>query len=349
MEAARGAAPPAPAEGQGVKLIFELTSLCNFSCTHCIREEGDAGFLPVPLVEKVMDEARRYGNVDFVAFTGGEPTLHPGFAELLGLVAGHGWRFGFVTNGWRFAERTLAQVLPHRAHAGNVTFSIDGATEETHDTLRRRKGSFRRLMQAVTLCRFHGLPVHVNMVVTTANRSELQAMAELASRLGCDALAYAHCQPIPHAVAAGLAMGPAERRRVEHEVAELQRLFRMPILLAGDHYNPSRFYQCPQLQMREFNVDHRGRLTACCMLSGFRGGAPDTDVVADLREHSFYQAHRRLVTRIAAVNLEKIERLAEPGLEPDENDHFICTHCLEHYGKVARAQAKSPLPVLSCA
>lgn len=339
------AATPPPPDREGVKLIFELTSLCNFSCTHCIREEGEAGFLPVPLVEKVLTEARRYQNVDYVAFTGGEPTLHPHFPELLELVARHGHRFGFVTNGWRFAEKTLAQVEPYRGHLSHVTFSIDGAREATHDTLRKRKGSFRRLMQAIALCRANGMGVHVNMVVTRANRGELQEMALLASRLGCDALLYGHCQPTPHGLAAGLVLDTAERRRVEEEIGKLQGLFRMTILLAGDHYSPSRFHQCPQFQMREFNVDHRGRLTVCCMLSGYRGGTPETDVLADLSEVSFYEAHRRLVTTIARLNLEKIERLA--SREPDEKDHFICTHCLEHFEKVPRAPARPALPVLT--
>lgn len=345
MTVERASASRPSTEASGVKLIFELTSLCNFSCTHCIREEGEPGFLPVSLVETVLAETRRYGNVNYVAFTGGEPTLHPEFASLLELVAGHGYRFGFVTNGWRFAEKTLAQVKPHREHLAHVTFSIDGASEETHDTLRRRKGSFRRLMQAITLCRFNGIGVHVNMVVTRANRGELQAMALLASRLGCDALLYGHCQPTPHATAAGLVLDTGERRQVEEEIGRLQSLFRMTILLAGDHYNPSRFHQCPQMQMREFNIDHRGRLTTCCMLSGYRGGAPDTDVVADLREVSFFEAHRRLVSTIARLNLEKIERLSTR--EPEEKDHFICTHCLEHFAKVPRGAIRSPLPVLA--
>lgn len=344
IENARGAAESRLTDG-GVKLIFELTGLCNFSCIHCIREEGEASFLPLPLVERVLDEADRYGNVSSVAFTGGEPTLHPQFGELLALVARHGHRFAFVTNGWRFAEKTFAQLQPHREHVANVTFSIDGATEATHDALRRRKGSFRRLMEAITLCRFNGIPVHVNMVVTSANRGELHAMAVMASRLGVDALVYGHCQPTPHAVEAGLALDPAERRRVEDDIADLQRLFRMRILLAGDHYTPARFHQCPQLRMEELNVDHRGRLTLCCMLSGFRGGAPDSDVVADLNEVSLVEAHRQLLAEIADVNREKLQRV-EAGVF-EEKDHFICTHCLERYRKLPPRAKSVSLPVLA--
>lgn len=328
---------------QGVKLIFELTSLCNFSCTHCIREPGTAGYLPVSLVEDVLVQADRYGSINYVAFTGGEPTLHPEFPALMGLVASHGHHFGFVTNGWHFAGKTFPQLEAFREHLSHVTFSIDGAKEETHDGLRRREGSFRRLMQALTLCRFNGITAHINMVVTRANRAELQQMALLASDLGCQTLLYGHCQATPHAIAAGLVLEPWERRQVEDQIAALQTTLRMPILLAGDHYNVSRFHQCAQFQMQEFNIDHRGRLTACCMLSGFRGGVPDSDVIADLNQVSFFEAHRRLVAKIAELNLEKIGRIAAG--QADESHHFICTHCLEHFGKISTRAARPPLPV----
>ncbi len=328
----------------GAKLIFELTNLCNFSCVHCIREEeGPHSFLPFAIVDKVLSEAEAYRDFDYVAFTGGEPTLHPRFAALAELVVERGYAFGFVTNGWKIAE-LLPRIEPLREHLRQITFSLDGAREATHDELRRRPGSFRRVLQGMSLCRHRGIPFQINMVITRANRGELQEMAELASRLGCQALGFGHCQPTPDGLAAGLVLDAAGRRRVETEVAELQEMFRLPILLAGDHWQASPFYQCPQLRMREFNVDYRGYLTACCTLSSYRGGTPDTDVVADLHEVSFYEAHRRLVDRIAEVNREKIDRLATGGLS--EADHFVCSHCLSHYGKTAGSEpAAVPEPM----
>lgn len=342
MQAKRSADSPGR---PGIKLIFELTNLCNFSCTHCIREEkGPKSFLPVSLIEKVLTEAEAYRGMNFVAFTGGEPTLHPHFADILRLVTEAGYPFGFVTNGWHFVSRTFAQLQPYRERCAHVTFSLDGAREETHDKLRRRAHSFRRVMQSVMVCRVHEIPVHLNMVVTRSNRSEIEAMAMLASRLRCEALFYGHCQPTPDAIAAGLVLTGAERREVEGEIAELQRALQLRILLAGDHYEESRFYQCPQLEMKELNVDYRGYLTACCTLSSYRGGTADTDVVADLGEVGLFEGHQRLVDRIARLNREKIGRLSTR--DAAEKDNFICTHCLEHYGKSTRLDSVLALPVL---
>ncbi len=317
---------------QGLKIIFETTNLCNFHCVHCIRsEEGAKQYLDPQIVEKVLREAAAYHAVELVAFTGGEPTLHPRFAELVDMAARAGQPFSFVTNGWQFAK-TFAKIAPHRDFLQFVNFSIDGATAATHDAIRRRPGSFRTLMQAVSYCKHRGIAFHINMVITRENLGELDAMAALASRLGSAALGFAHCQPTPDALAAHLVLSAAERRRTEAEVAQLQQIYRMPIYLAGDHYNENPFFQCPQLQMREFNIDYRGYLSACCVLSNYRGGRPDSDIVADLNEVSFYEAHRRLLDKIWQINREKIERIAAGP--PDEAERFICTHCLLHYQKV---------------
>ncbi len=316
----------------GVKLIFELTNLCNFSCVHCIRdEEGPKHHLPIELIDKVLAEVQPYHNITHVAFTGGEPSLHPQFTEIVQRVVDGGYTFGFVTNGWHFQKR-LSELLPFQPAIRSLTFSVGGATEATHDALRRRPGSFRRLVQAVSLCRFHHIPFQINMAVTKSNRAELEAMALLASRLGCEALGYGHCQPTPDSLAADLVLPVEERRRVEADIANLQQTFQLPIYLAGDHYTPALFTQCPQLQMQEFNIDYRGYLTACCTLSNYRGGAPDTDVIADLSEVSFYEAHKRLIAKIAQINSEKVDRLSAPGITAA--DYFQCTHCLLHYRKV---------------
>ncbi len=335
--AAGGRRRPGPPPGQGVKLIFELTNLCNFSCVHGVRsEEGGKGFLSVELVEKVLREVEPYGMVDLVAFTGGEPTLHPEFERLCGLVAGHDYRLAMVTNGSRFG-RALPVLVRLRERVANVTFSLDGAIAATHDGIRRRPGSFREVIAAILQCRHHGIEVQVNMTVTRANREELREMALLASSLDCQAVGYAHCQPTADAIAGDLVMNAAERLAVEADIAALQRQLRIELYLAGDHHTSSRFHQCSQLRMREFNIDYRGYLTACCLLSSYRGGAADSDVVADLNQVDFAAAHRALIDSIAAINREKTERLV--GANTSRADGFMCSHCLLRYRKVPDLEA----------
>jgi MoaA/NifB/PqqE/SkfB family radical SAM enzyme len=334
MSADTGIAPKTDArQGASFKLIFELTDLCNFSCVHCFRTEpGGANhrYLEMSVLDRVLDEVAAYNALDVVALTGGEPTLHPEFADIVGRIADRGHQLTFVTNGQRF-DHTLDSIRPHWGAIRSVAFSLDGGRAETHDAIRRRPGSFRAVVAGVNRCRSEGIQVQLNSVITRANADELEEIVSLAARLDCRAVGFAHCQPTPEAVEAGLVMNIDERRRAEADVATLDDVYRIDVVLAGDHFTEAPFFQCPQLRMEEINIDFRGRLTACCMLSGFRAGAPDTDVLADLNRHSLYTGHQRLVAKIAEINAGKIERLSQGDLSPGER--FMCTYCMQHYGK----------------
>ena len=319
---------------QSAKLIFELTNVCNFGCPYCIRgEDGDPHFLSIGLLTRVLQQAKVYGNIDYVAFTGGEPTLHPHFDVAMERTVQHGFRFGFVTNAWQFTKKTAFQVAPFKDSLDAVTFSIDGADAKTHDKLRQRDGSFARLMEAAIYCQSNGWPFHVNFVVTKANMTQIADMALLAARLRCEGLFFGHCQPTPDAIAANLILSAEERRDVEAEVSRLQSEFRMQILFSGDHFTESPFHRCDQLRMREFNVDFRGYLTACCMLSNFRGGQEDADVIADLNVESFFEGHKKLLGKTTELLTAKIDNVCKGS--SSVTDRFMCSQCLAHFGKVA--------------
>ena len=331
-----------------MKLVLELTDRCNFHCVHCIREEPEGGgFLDPGVIARVLGQAGDLG-VGLVAFTGGEPTLHPDLGPILEDVARNGLRFTLVTNAWTFAS-TWARIEPHRSHLDHLTISLDGARAETHDRLRAQPGSFARILEAIDTCVARDVAVHLNMVVTRSNRDEVEDLVRLATRRGCSGVHLGHCQPTPDAVQLGLVLSPAERRRVEAEAAELGRMVAPLVTLAGDHHDEGPFQLCPQLRLREINVDHRGRLTACCVLSGFRGASSDEDVIADLREVPLARAVAVLANHVAEIQRAKLERATSGSLR--EVDRFLCTLCLERHGKiadVAEALGPSAAPALAC-
>jgi len=69
----------------------ELANICNLHCSYCFRSDENlysshAEFFPLDLLRRVIDEARDAANVTRISFTGGEPTLHPEFAETLRII-----------------------------------------------------------------------------------------------------------------------------------------------------------------------------------------------------------------------------------------------------------------------
>src|SRR2546423_12324467 len=101
--------PPASAKYGARRLTVETTNICNLHCGYCLRDEdalyhSRAEFLPLDLLRRILGEAKEIAGITEVSFTGGEPTLHPDFAEMIGICASEELKVNFVSNGWNFAQ-----------------------------------------------------------------------------------------------------------------------------------------------------------------------------------------------------------------------------------------------------
>ncbi len=309
-------------------VVVELTNRCNLSCHHCFTgRHGGHDDLPMEAFDQILLEAKACG-FDQLSFTGGDPTLHPQFFEIIQRTFDAGYQFGFVTNGWNFAG-VFPRLAPYRPALAGVTFSLDGATELTHDGM-RGKGSFRRVMKALSVCTVSQMPFSLNMVVTKGNRHELAEMVDLATKLGSQALRFAHLMPSQLAHALDLDLTPVDRKAVESEIRRMQPACPIPLVLAPGHHSDSLF-PCAPLEEREMNVDHRGNVTLCCQLSSHGGGAGQADVAGDLAKVSFGEAVRRLKLIRQTFRERKQAYLADGSLR--DSDLFACWYCGIYFGK----------------
>jgi MoaA/NifB/PqqE/SkfB family radical SAM enzyme len=95
------------------KLVIELTDRCNLRCGHCPSgRHGCRGEFGLELLAPILAEAPGCG-IDRVAFTGGEPTLHTDFGQVVAMAAAVGLRISLVTNGWSLPKH-LDVLLAHR-------------------------------------------------------------------------------------------------------------------------------------------------------------------------------------------------------------------------------------------
>ncbi|HEX3183165.1 MAG TPA: radical SAM protein [Pyrinomonadaceae bacterium] len=337
------------------RLTVELANICNLHCSYCFRSEDNlyssrAEFLPVALLRRVIGEARDVANVTKISFTGGEPTLHPDFAATLETVAGAGMTSSFVTNGWHF-ERVWPALAANRDSVSHVAFSLDGITRETHDHW-RGNGSFDRLVRAFSRCYMSNLPFAVKITVRRDLVDQLEQIAIFAARLGAAALNFVHVMPTSTTLANESALTLDEQRMVEEEVAILGRIFKMNIGVDVGYYNiDEERAPCSPLAGTSMNVDYRGRLSLCCNLSGFRGAAEETDVVADLNVESFASAFAKL-KEVAATQLQKrkdaLSALRAQGVMPDLFTGSPCLFCLQSFGKTPwRGQSASEPELVS--
>jgi hypothetical protein len=135
---------PVDAGPQPSRLYIECTAACNISCTHacCAPETGitrtrQAGMLDFDLFRRVIDEVGpSLVRIDF--FNYGEAFLHKRAVEMCEYIK---TAFPHIylytsTNGLALTEAQARRLV----HSGidEVTFSIDGATQESYAKYRQR-------------------------------------------------------------------------------------------------------------------------------------------------------------------------------------------------------------------
>lgn len=117
-------------------LRISVTSACNLQCSYCHNEGQEAPWLhPAKIsalldnIEKLLAVAVRYG-ARSVKFSGGDPGVYPGFAELMEAVTG--WRsrypdirkWGMCTNGAPFLKAKKFETLV-ASRLDNISIGID--------------------------------------------------------------------------------------------------------------------------------------------------------------------------------------------------------------------------------
>jgi len=344
--------------GFGAKRItVELTNICNLHCSYCLRDEdalyhAPANFLPPDLLQKIIAEARESIGITSVVFTGGEPTIHPGFDRILEVSEAQDVKVSFVTNGWHF-ERIWPTVLAHRQALTHVGFSLDGANAESHDAW-RGAGSFVRLVRAFSRCFAAKIPFVIKVGIRRDTIPNLEQIALFSARMGASALNFAHIMPTSNEVENASGLTYDECAQADQEIANLSRIFKMNIGIDVGYHNLNPAPPCSALAGVSCNVDYKGRLSLCCNLSGFRGSTDESDVVGDLKNEHFAIAYARL-SQIGAKQLEARRERLEAVDEHSVVDPYVsspCLFCLDTFGKLPWRETHLPvgatrtLPVL---
>lgn len=128
-EAAGETAPAAP-EIAPVSINLDLTTACNYRCTHCI--DWDILNTKHRLAEEDLRSSivlmRERGLRSVILIGGGEPTLYPGFVGFVGFLKELGLQVAVVSNGSR-GDR-LFEAARHMDERDWIRLSLDSATNE---------------------------------------------------------------------------------------------------------------------------------------------------------------------------------------------------------------------------
>lgn len=212
---------PGPARGGSKAAVFflELTPACNNRCPGCSNVFAqDRTTAPLSAAEwkGVIDNLAPH--VGWLKLTGGEPTLHPQFQEIVAHISRLDIPFTLFTNGrWPEPESLIAFLLGIPQLNG-LLVSLHGPDAPAHEAFTGVGGSFAETVANIRRATKAGFLVSTSTVVTRHNANRVDDMIALAAELGASHAVFNRFigPSLP-----GIEAGPAQEKRGLRQVGKL--------------------------------------------------------------------------------------------------------------------------------
>lgn len=120
------------------KLYIEVTTLCNFSCTTCIRNswQDDVGSMEWSTFQNLYNQLKNLPDLECVHFGGfGEPMSHPQIFDMLRMVKELGVKVEMITNGSLLTPDNITKLID--LPLDGIYISLDGPDEEEFNEIRQ--------------------------------------------------------------------------------------------------------------------------------------------------------------------------------------------------------------------
>jgi MoaA/NifB/PqqE/SkfB family radical SAM enzyme len=305
-------------------LVFYITSKCNFTCRHCMRDFSDQRELPLELAKSIVNSAKHY-NYNRIVFTGGEPFLYSGVREISDYCASRNLGIHFVSNGWLFQD--YVDIFRKYRNRATVAFSLEDDNASGHDFI-RRKGSFARQLKNFKLARKHKIPFRVIFTISPRNYDKVFNMALFAKKQGARALAFTTMLPCPKTKEYGLVLDKPSRQKLFVLLIKLRKIIRLPIVIAADIRAESGVQMCRSLKMEELTVDVEGNFVHCCEMAGFDSAVVAShSLVKKNKQESFAQGFKKLNQYVDNFSCQRIDDYQEQQ-DIHDIDFNSCFYCL---------------------
>ena len=166
------------------QVVWEITFACNMNCIHCGTSAGKARSDELTTDESLslIDELTDLG-AEMITLSGGEPLLRKDWKLLAQRIRDNGAKSYLISNGYAITEEVVDEF--ERLRFDNVGISLDG-TEKTHNFIRRREKSWRRVVNAMKMMSENGnISFCAVTCVSNINLDELDEIRNILIDCGC--------------------------------------------------------------------------------------------------------------------------------------------------------------------
>ena len=145
---------------------------CNYDCEFCYYRDQLDVKIPWEIVQKRIHRLLDYGITE-VDLSGGESSVSPDWIKILDYCNERFDHVSCLSHGGKFSDKEFVQEAKDHG-LKEILFSLHGATEEVHDKITGRKGSFKRILQGIANAKEIGLIVRTNATIYYRNYHQLE-------------------------------------------------------------------------------------------------------------------------------------------------------------------------------
>lgn len=200
------------------KAIVQIEERCNLHCVHCFVSATQRGssMTLADIREKVVPRLSDC-RVQRVTLTGGEPTIHPNFLEVVSAFRDGKMSVGICTNGTMLTAGEIDQLTS--LGGVHVNVSLDGFRPDSHGVFRGDRDSFRQTIETVRQLSRAGLLQ--GLLCTPNNLAEVDEYRELCEFAVSQGADYVLMNPLGSmgrgARSQARFASPSDRMRAIHE------------------------------------------------------------------------------------------------------------------------------------
>ncbi|WMM25966.1 radical SAM protein [Tissierella sp. MB52-C2] len=158
------------------EIYIEITKRCNLRCYHCyIDNDILKREMSIEKIQDIIDQAAEMG-VLMIKVTGGEPLIHKDFFKIAKYIRDKNMLLRVYTNGTSLNEDVINNM--YNCGVKEIQISVDGFYDETHDSIRRKKGNLNNIKQALPILEKNNIKTILSFTATDFNVSEIKYFSE---------------------------------------------------------------------------------------------------------------------------------------------------------------------------
>lgn len=244
------------------RVIWELTTKCNLSCSFChARPFAQAGVSTSEVIDG-LHLLKQWG-VSGVIFSGGEPLLRKDCLEILETASTLGLEVDLCTNGTLVNDDVTSRL---KACLTEVSVSFDSANPEIHNRLRGRPKAWSKAVAGIQKLANQGLEVHAITLVCDDTYPSIEDSIRFLRDLGVHSVTLLGLVPIevptvPYRLSADI------RAMLEKDLPRIRQIIKGIII------NTKRVirFESPEFcgaGKSIWGIDAQGHLLPCILLKG---------------------------------------------------------------------------------